>query len=191
MSPLRAARQRKGLSLEALAREAGVSKATLHNCEKTPSRLTDKTATAVAPILGVEPKELFRMSLPVIDLTDAAKTIKPASGDTRAESALAVLARADRVGASLGVLGSLADPEDPMQQRSLLTGLLGSTRRPLTAGDAGAWLITSPKGRTFVMVEQENEEGQRLLAFLHELEWRLGRGDIRVEVYARPPEVIQ
>jgi transcriptional regulator with XRE-family HTH domain len=191
MSPLRAARQRKGLSLEKLAAEAGVSKQTLWNAEKTPSRLTDKTAAAVAPFLGVEPKELFRMSLPVIDLTDTAKTIKPARGDARAAGTLAVLERADRIAASLGVLGGLSDPEDPMQQRQLLMGLLGSARRPLTPGDDAAWLITSPKGRSFVMVLDANAGGEAILAFVHELEWRLGRGELELEIYARPPEVIQ
>lgn len=177
MSPLRAARQRAGLSLEALAEKSGVSKATLHNAERDPTRLTDKTAAAVAPFLEVQPKELFRMSIATIDLTETARTITPP-------------VPADRVSASIGVLGGLVDPEDPMQQRALLMMLLASERKPLTRGDEHVALIKTAKGRSFVMVAA-TVEGKRQLTFMHELEWRLGRGEVEIEVYSRPPQVIQ
>ncbi len=175
MNPLRAARMRCGLSLEALAKKAGVSKATLHNAEKKPSRLSDKTAAAVAPILGVEPKELFHMSVATIDITEIACTLPPPL-------------HASRVVASVGVLGSLSDPEDPMELRAMLLMLLAARGKPLVHGDVDATLISTAKGRSFVMIARQ-VEGVRTLSGVNELEWRLGRGSIEVAIYRRPPQV--
>lgn len=58
ISPLRAARQRAGLSMERLAVQAGISRATLYWAEKAPQRMSERTARAVAAVLGVEPAEL-------------------------------------------------------------------------------------------------------------------------------------
>lgn len=58
VSPLRAARQRAGLSMEKLAVEAGISRATLYWAEKAPQRMSDRTVRAVAKVLGVTPAEL-------------------------------------------------------------------------------------------------------------------------------------
>lgn len=58
VSPLRAARRRAGLSMEQLAVRAGISRATLYWAEKAPHRMSDRTAAAVAAVLGVEEREL-------------------------------------------------------------------------------------------------------------------------------------
>lgn len=57
-SRLRAARLRAGLSMEVLAVRAGISRATLYWAEVAPQRMSDRTAKAVAGVLGVEPSEL-------------------------------------------------------------------------------------------------------------------------------------
>jgi transcriptional regulator with XRE-family HTH domain len=58
ISPLRAARQRAGLSMERLAVAAGISRATLYWAEKAPQRMSDRTARAVAGVLGIAPEAL-------------------------------------------------------------------------------------------------------------------------------------
>ncbi len=58
LSPLRAARLRAGLSMEALAVRAGIGRATLYWAEKAPSRMSERTARAVAKVLGVSVEEL-------------------------------------------------------------------------------------------------------------------------------------
>lgn len=58
VSPLRAARQRAGLSMERLAVASGISRATLYWAEKAPHLMSDRTASAVAKVLGVKPAEL-------------------------------------------------------------------------------------------------------------------------------------
>jgi transcriptional regulator with XRE-family HTH domain len=58
VSPLRAARLRAGLSMEQLAVRAGIGRATLYWAEKAPQRMSDRTAGAVAAVLGLTPEEL-------------------------------------------------------------------------------------------------------------------------------------
>ncbi len=58
VSPLRAARQRAGLSMERLAVQAGISRATLYWAEKAPQRMSERTVRAVASVLGVRVEEL-------------------------------------------------------------------------------------------------------------------------------------
>lgn len=53
VSPLRARRQRAGLSMEQLAVRAGISRATLYWAEKAPHLMSDRTAKAVAEVLGL------------------------------------------------------------------------------------------------------------------------------------------
>ncbi len=57
VSPLRAARLRAGLSMEALAVKAGISRSILYWAEKT-GRMSDRTALAAAKVLGLDPQEL-------------------------------------------------------------------------------------------------------------------------------------
>jgi transcriptional regulator with XRE-family HTH domain len=58
VSPLRAARLRAGLSMEQLAVKAGIGRATLYWAEKAPHRMSERTAKAVAGVLGVALEEL-------------------------------------------------------------------------------------------------------------------------------------
>lgn len=58
VSRLRAARQRAGLSMERLAVAAGISRATLYWAEKAPLRMSERTAEAVAAVLGVPVESL-------------------------------------------------------------------------------------------------------------------------------------
>ena len=58
VSPLRAARQAKRMSMEELAVKAGISRATLYWAEKAPNRMSERTVRAVARVLRVEPEEL-------------------------------------------------------------------------------------------------------------------------------------
>ncbi len=58
VSPLRAARLRAGMSMEALAVRAGLGRATVYLAEKAPQLMSDRTAHAVAAVLGVDPAEL-------------------------------------------------------------------------------------------------------------------------------------
>jgi transcriptional regulator with XRE-family HTH domain len=58
ISPLRAARRRAGLSMEQLAVRAGISRATLYWAEKAPHRMSDRTARAVATVLGIAAEDL-------------------------------------------------------------------------------------------------------------------------------------
>ncbi|WP_041450543.1 helix-turn-helix domain-containing protein [Anaeromyxobacter dehalogenans] len=57
-SPLRAARQRARLSMEQLAVSAGISRATLYWAEKAPQLMSDRTAQAVARVLGISAEDL-------------------------------------------------------------------------------------------------------------------------------------
>jgi DNA-binding XRE family transcriptional regulator len=58
VSTLRAARIRAGLSIEQLAVKAGIARQTLYIAEKAPQLMSDRTARAVAAVLGVEPEAL-------------------------------------------------------------------------------------------------------------------------------------
>jgi len=56
-SPLRAARERAGLTREQLAVRAGLSSSTLYLAERA-GLVSDATAAKLAAVLGVEPAEL-------------------------------------------------------------------------------------------------------------------------------------
>lgn len=58
LSPVRAARLRAGLSMEQLAVKAGIRRATLYWAENAPHRVSERTARAVAAVLGVDPQDL-------------------------------------------------------------------------------------------------------------------------------------
>ncbi len=58
VSPLRAARLRAGLSMEALAVKAGISRSILYWAEKVPESMSDRTARAVARVLRVRLREI-------------------------------------------------------------------------------------------------------------------------------------
>jgi hypothetical protein len=88
-----------------------------------------------------------------------------------------------KIAASVGAVGGLSNPEDGQLVGSLVGMVLTLPRKRLTEG---AWLVVSPKGRRFVVVE---DEGQ--VVVLHELEYRLAHGDVEVEVFAKRPEVLQ
>ena len=57
-SPLRAARLRKGLTMDKLAVQAGISRATLYWAEVAPHRMSERTVKAVAAVLKVKAEEL-------------------------------------------------------------------------------------------------------------------------------------
>jgi hypothetical protein len=46
--------------MEQLAVRAGIGRATLYWAEKAPQRMSDRTARAVAEVLGIDPAELRR-----------------------------------------------------------------------------------------------------------------------------------
>ncbi len=187
-TPLRAARQRAGMTLERLAECSGVSRQTLWKAERNASALTEAVAAAVAAAMKIDPKTLrSRMALPAIDVTNAAawaraeaKKLPPSDSRKRLEEALESY---KKFAASTGALGAASDPEDPRLVGQVLALALGAERQHLASG---AWLATTAKGRKFILCEHADG-----LAILTEIEWRLGRGDIEVEVYGRPPEVIQ
>ncbi len=58
VSALRAARKRAGMSMEVLAVRAGISRTSLYWAEVAPERMSDRTAAAVARVLGIKPQEI-------------------------------------------------------------------------------------------------------------------------------------
>lgn len=189
-SPLRAARMSAGLSLDALAARSGVSKGALHAAEMNPEKLSDRTAAAVAAALQI-PKSLLRtkMSLPAIDVTHAVPWARAAAkrlpdGHPARVQVLETLAAKRRIVASLGVLGAAPDPENPEEVGKVLVLALGAKRRSL---ESGAQLATSDRsGRKYVLGEVPDG-----LAVMLELEWRVGKENVEIEVFSRPPEPIQ
>lgn len=93
---------------------------------------------------------------------------------------------ADEVVASVAVLAGVTDPEDPAAVRAVLWLLLSAERKAIADG---VWVAMTPRGRQYVAVEDQTEDGRTRLAFLYELEWRLLRGKFELVVYAAQPEV--
>jgi ribosome-binding protein aMBF1 (putative translation factor) len=58
VSRVRQLRDARGLNLEELAVAAGLSRSRVHLVERAPNLLTDRTAEALAKVLGVKPEEL-------------------------------------------------------------------------------------------------------------------------------------
>ena len=120
------------------------------------------------------------MAIATIDVTDTARGLGVLLGPNPP----------DRIAASVAVLGGLTEPEDPMQVSTMLRMLLGCPRTPIPGWNDHAALVTTPKGRRYVMLSYAHD-GEKCLAFLHELEWRVGRGDVEVATYTRPPSLVQ
>jgi transcriptional regulator with XRE-family HTH domain len=188
-TPLRAARERAGWTLEHLASESGVSRQTLWKAERNARALSTEVALAVAAAMKIDHKTLrSTMPLPGIDVSNAipwARAVAkkyPPELDAR-KRLEKMLDAHKRIAASTGTLGLAADPEKPQEGGKVLALALGAERKLLASG---AWLATTDAGRKFILCELAD-----VLGVLTELEWRVGNENVELEVYARPPELYQ